>query len=158
MKWDCYCCFSFQCGWEFFYWVDSHLYYNTGKWKDRALHYNNKREHNCESIEVFGCFGLVGNLLSIIVLNTKDMKNNCFNNLLTALNITDRYLYKLGNKLQLNCSIKRGLQKENSSREKTVSLKKISKQHLCIYPRGTFKAHPHSSGNDHYSFTHLYMD
>jgi len=37
----------------------------------------------------FGCFGLVGNLLSIIVLNTKDMKSNCFNNLLTALNITD---------------------------------------------------------------------
>lgn len=37
----------------------------------------------------FGCFGLVGNLLSIIVLNTKDMKSNCFNNLLTALNTTD---------------------------------------------------------------------
>jgi len=38
---------------------------------------------------VFGCLGLVGNILSIIVLNTKDMKSNCFNNLLTALNITD---------------------------------------------------------------------
>ena len=46
--------------------------------------------NNSESFEVIGCFGLVGNLLSIIVLNTKDMRSNCFNNLLTALNMTDR--------------------------------------------------------------------
>ena len=32
---------------------------------------------------------MVGNLFSIVVLNTKDMRSNCFNNILTALNITD---------------------------------------------------------------------
>ena len=37
----------------------------------------------------FGGLGLFGNLVSIIVLLSKDMRSNCFNNILTALNITD---------------------------------------------------------------------
>ena len=37
-----------------------------------------------------GILGILGNMLSIIVLNTKEMRTNCFNNLLTALNIADR--------------------------------------------------------------------
>ena len=38
-----------------------------------------------------GILGILGNMLSIIVLNTKEMRTNCFNNLLTALNIADRW-------------------------------------------------------------------
>ena len=38
---------------------------------------------------VFGGLGLFGNLVSIVVLLSKDMRSNCFNNILTALNITD---------------------------------------------------------------------
>ena len=38
-----------------------------------------------------GILGILGNMLSIIVLNTKEMRANCFNNLLTALNIADRW-------------------------------------------------------------------
>ena len=38
---------------------------------------------------VFGGLGLLGNTVSILVLNSKDMRSNCFNNILTALNITD---------------------------------------------------------------------
>ena len=38
-----------------------------------------------------GILGILGNILSIIVLNTKEMRTNCFNNLLTALNIADRW-------------------------------------------------------------------
>jgi len=37
----------------------------------------------------FGGLGLVGNFVSIVVLVSKDMRSNCFNNILTALNITD---------------------------------------------------------------------
>ena len=40
---------------------------------------------------VLGTLGILGNVLSIIVLNTKEMRTNCFNNLLTALNIADRW-------------------------------------------------------------------
>ena len=39
---------------------------------------------------MLGCVGILGNLLSILVLQTRRMKS-CFNNLLTALNISDRY-------------------------------------------------------------------
>ena len=42
-------------------------------------------------ILVAGVLGLVGNFLSIIILNTRDMRTKCFNNLLTTLNITDRF-------------------------------------------------------------------
>ena len=38
---------------------------------------------------VFGGLGLFGNMVSIVVLLSKDMRSNCFNNILTALNITD---------------------------------------------------------------------
>ena len=38
---------------------------------------------------VVGCLGLVGNLVSLLVLNTTG-ETNCFNRLLTALNLTDR--------------------------------------------------------------------
>ena len=31
----------------------------------------------------------MGNFVSIVVLVSKDMRSNCFNNILTALNITD---------------------------------------------------------------------
>ena len=37
----------------------------------------------------FGGLGLFGNFVSIVVLLSKDMRSNCFNNILTALNITD---------------------------------------------------------------------
>jgi len=37
----------------------------------------------------FGGLGLVGNSVSILVLTSKNMRSNCFNNILTALNITD---------------------------------------------------------------------
>ena len=39
---------------------------------------------------VSGSFGLVGNLVNIIVLCSQEMRAKCFNNLLTVLNITDR--------------------------------------------------------------------
>merc|ERR1712198_98764 len=38
---------------------------------------------------VSGMFGLAGNLVNIIVLCSAEMRNKCFNNLLTVLNITD---------------------------------------------------------------------
>ena len=38
---------------------------------------------------LLGCVGILGNLLSILVLQTRSIKS-CFNNLLTALNISDR--------------------------------------------------------------------
>jgi len=38
---------------------------------------------------VSGSFGLVGNLVNIIVLCSQEMRTKCFNNLLTVLNITD---------------------------------------------------------------------
>ena len=41
-------------------------------------------------ILVAGSFGLVGNFINIVVLCSKEMRNKCFNNLLTVLNITDR--------------------------------------------------------------------
>ena len=40
---------------------------------------------------VSGCFGLVGNVVNIVVLCSQDMRNKCFNNLLSLLNLTDRY-------------------------------------------------------------------
>ena len=43
----------------------------------------------CTYFSVFGGLGLFGNLVSIVVLLSKDMRSNCFNNILTALNITD---------------------------------------------------------------------
>ena len=39
---------------------------------------------------MLGCVGILGNILSVLVLQTRRMKS-CFNNLLTALNISDRY-------------------------------------------------------------------
>ena len=39
---------------------------------------------------LLGFVGILGNLLSILVLQTRRMKSS-FNNLLTALNISDRY-------------------------------------------------------------------
>ena len=39
-----------------------------------------------------GILGILGNMLSIIVLNTKEMRTNCFNNILTALNVADRFV------------------------------------------------------------------
>ena len=41
-------------------------------------------------ISVIGAFGLTGNFLNIIVLNSKELRSNCFNNLLTSLNIMER--------------------------------------------------------------------
>ena len=38
---------------------------------------------------MLGFVGILGNLLSILVLQTRSIKS-CFNNLLTALNISDR--------------------------------------------------------------------
>ena len=43
-----------------------------------------------ERLAGIGILGIIGNLLSIIVLNTKEMRTNCFNNLLTALNVAER--------------------------------------------------------------------
>ena len=40
-------------------------------------------------VSAFGGVGLLGNLVSIVVLLSKEMRKNCFNNILTALNITD---------------------------------------------------------------------
>merc|ERR1711963_262973 len=38
---------------------------------------------------VSASFGLVGNIVNIIVLCSKEMRSKCFNNLLTLLNVTD---------------------------------------------------------------------
>ena len=43
---------------------------------------------------VIGCVGLAGNIVSICVLLSPDMKN-CFNHLLVTLNISDRYSFQL---------------------------------------------------------------
>ena len=40
---------------------------------------------------VSGCFGLIGNVVNIVVLCSQDMRSKCFNNLLSLLNLTDRY-------------------------------------------------------------------
>jgi len=41
---------------------------------------------------VFGCLGLIGNIVNIIVLNTRELRSNCFNNLLTSLNVVESLL------------------------------------------------------------------
>ena len=40
---------------------------------------------------VCGGAGLIGNSVNLLVLNSRDMRSNCFNNLLTSLNIAERY-------------------------------------------------------------------
>merc|ERR1712227_78920 len=40
---------------------------------------------------VAGTFGFIGNLVNMIVLCSREMRNKCFNNLLTVLNITDSF-------------------------------------------------------------------
>ena len=45
---------------------------------------------NFAELSVFGCLGLIGNIVNIIVLNTRDLRSNCFNNLLTSLNVVER--------------------------------------------------------------------
>ena len=40
-------------------------------------------------LSAFGVLGLVGNMTSLAVLASKQMRANCFNNILAALNVTD---------------------------------------------------------------------
>ena len=40
---------------------------------------------------VVGSIGLLGNILNLLVLNSRELRNNCFNNLLTCLNIVERW-------------------------------------------------------------------
>ena len=58
----------------------------------------NHRQKNffCKLLKLFlllvsGCFGLIGNVVNIVVLCSQDMRSKCFNNLLSLLNLTDRY-------------------------------------------------------------------
>ena len=52
-------------------------------------HYTTLHNISPPHVSAFGGVGLLGNLVSIAVLLSKEMRKNCFNNILTALNITD---------------------------------------------------------------------
>ena len=39
----------------------------------------------------------MGNIVNIIVLNTRELRSNCFNNLLTSLNVVERWGVKIIN-------------------------------------------------------------